>query len=298
MHRNLLPLTLFPMLACFPNTREDKDSRPPADADADTDSDTDADTDSETDTADVDRDGYSEADGDCDDTDDTVHPEAMEVCENGKDDDCDGGVNDVDAIGCVLFYVDGDADGYGAGEGECVCAAVDAFTTSAGGDCDDINAAVHPGATETYNGIDDDCSGVTDGLEACPTADVTVAYGGYWGDIEGVLVPGVITPATMDCWQSSLNIRVTTGCLTNVIASGSGATFCGGPAFLDPDVPYVDPSTPSSHGGSGFCIWAPAYSGEFEWGQIMIDGLITATLDSDQGSFSLAFTSCYTSGPP
>lgn len=38
-----------------------------------------------------------------------------------------------------------DADGYPAGE-----------------DCMDLNAAVHPGATEVWNGLDDDCDGVFD----------------------------------------------------------------------------------------------------------------------------------------
>jgi hypothetical protein len=47
--------------------------------------------------------------------------------------------------GCV----DNDNDKYGVGCG-------------AGPDCDDSNTAVHPGATEVCNGIDDDCNGQTD----------------------------------------------------------------------------------------------------------------------------------------
>jgi hypothetical protein len=46
-----------------------------------------------------------------------------------------------------------------------VCGAPDAdgdgYTTCAG-DCDDTRAAVHPGALESCNGLDDDCSGVVD----------------------------------------------------------------------------------------------------------------------------------------
>jgi Putative metal-binding motif len=43
-----------------------------------------------TETVDMDGDGYSVAQGDCDDTDPTVHPGAVEICNDGKDNDCDG----------------------------------------------------------------------------------------------------------------------------------------------------------------------------------------------------------------
>ncbi len=50
MYRNLLPLALLPVLACYPNTRAHADSDAPSDADTDSDSDTDTDADSDTDT--------------------------------------------------------------------------------------------------------------------------------------------------------------------------------------------------------------------------------------------------------
>jgi hypothetical protein len=60
--------------------------------------------------------------------------------------------------------VDDDGDGY----------------TENGGDCDDANPAIHPGAVEYYNTVDDDCNGIVD--------DGTEGYdddGDGWTEIEG-----------------------------------------------------------------------------------------------------------------
>ncbi len=95
---------------------------------------------------------------DCDDGDSSIYDGAPELC-NGVDDDCDGVVDDG-----LLFqdwYVDGDADGYGAGEATNTCAQPPG-TVLDHTDCDDIDAAVNPGATEVCNGIDDDCDGQID----------------------------------------------------------------------------------------------------------------------------------------
>ncbi|MBK7964632.1 MAG: T9SS type A sorting domain-containing protein [Bacteroidetes bacterium] len=96
--------------------------------------------------------------GDCDDLNPAVNPGATEVC-NGIDDDCNG-LSD-DGLTFLDYYVDGDGDGYGAGAATSSCVAIPGSVLVAG-DCDDLNPAVNPGATEVCNGIDDDCNGLSD----------------------------------------------------------------------------------------------------------------------------------------
>ncbi|MCA9491171.1 MAG: hypothetical protein KC621_14675 [Myxococcales bacterium] len=142
----------------------DSDSDADSDADADSDSDSDADTDTDTDIdadtdtgavcIDADGDGAGEGcvEPDCDDADPSRSPFASEVC-NEVDDDCDGEV-DEDLI-VPTWSVDLDGDGYGA---EVVaCDDPDGPGSELPGDCDDADPRRHPGATETCDGIDDDC---------------------------------------------------------------------------------------------------------------------------------------------
>ena len=87
----------------------------------------------------------AEAGGDCNDTDPAVNPAATETCGNGKDDNCNGSENEVDAIGCLRYYPDLDSDGYGTGEGRCLCAAIWDYSAKNPGDCDDLDPAMSPG---------------------------------------------------------------------------------------------------------------------------------------------------------
>jgi hypothetical protein len=88
----------------------DADGDADADADADGDADADADSDADTDPVDVDDDGdgFTELEGDCDDTDRRVNPDAEEVCNDGVDNDCDGGPGDCALNGTIdLSAADG-----------------------------------------------------------------------------------------------------------------------------------------------------------------------------------------------
>lgn len=70
---------------------------------------------------------------DCDDSDASVYSGAPEVCYDGINQSCDGTDDDCDDDGYPLID-----------------------------DCNDIDAAIHPGAVEGNNGVDDDCDDLID----------------------------------------------------------------------------------------------------------------------------------------
>ncbi len=103
--------------------------------------------------------GFVDQGGDCDDDEPEVHPEAEELC-NGRDDDCDGLADD----GVLLdWYPNSDGDGWGDDDSWVQdCASPGDDWVNQGGDCDETNPEVHPGAEEICDGDDDDCDGRAD----------------------------------------------------------------------------------------------------------------------------------------
>ena len=104
---------------------------------------------------------------DCDDSDAGVSPAATEVCDGSDvDEDCDGNSDDddasVDPATQTLGHVDDDGDGYGdATDAGALYCALPSGVVADGTDCDDGDAAIHPGATEICDGADNDCDAST-----------------------------------------------------------------------------------------------------------------------------------------
>jgi len=118
-------------------------------------------------------DGYAETGGDCDDDDEAINPDADETCD-GVDDDCDGWIDDddPDLIGALSAYIDSDGDGYGADGTAVARCRMDSGYATEGGDCDDTSAAISPLATDTCDGVDNDCSDYADDGGDCPCSVV------------------------------------------------------------------------------------------------------------------------------
>ncbi len=172
-------------------------------------------TDSWSVTVSYDRDGDG-ADGaewggdDCDDRSADVNPSAAESCTTGFDDDCDGVTNEQDAVDCITFYRDADADGYGDGtDGACWCSATTDYAMVSGTDCDGGDPTVNPSGSETCDGVDEDCNGTVDDGLPTYTYYADVDADGFGDDATAVTacaVPSGVVTTGGDCDDAELNV--------------------------------------------------------------------------------------------
>ncbi len=110
--------------------------------------------------------GYVANDDDCDDTDNTVYPNAPELCD-GKDNDCNGTIDD--GAGTITYYQDADGDGFGNASVTTVACAPPPGYVGNDDDCDDTDNTVYPNAPELCDGKDNDCNGtIDDGAGSIP----------------------------------------------------------------------------------------------------------------------------------
>ncbi len=150
---------------------------------------------------DFDGDGYATG-VDCDDTDGLINPGAVELCD-GVDNDCSGVVDD-DADDAETFYADADSDGYGDPAAAVVACAAPSGTVADATDCDDTDDAIHPGADELCNDVDDDCDGTIDEDDAidAPTWYIdsdSDGYGAEGSDVVQCLAPAQGAEQGGDC---------------------------------------------------------------------------------------------------
>ncbi len=121
--------------------------------------------------------GYVADSTDCNDTDAAVNPGAMEVCDSGLDNDCDGASDDADSDVVTLTgsesWPDADSDSYGDESASSTWSCtVPSGSVENDDDCNDSDAGINPGATEIADdGIDQDCSGADEVTTSGTDAD-------------------------------------------------------------------------------------------------------------------------------
>jgi hypothetical protein len=106
--------------------------------------------------------------GDCDDADPRVHPAGTETCD-GRDNDCNGQVDDPSMFDYDTYFADTDGDTYGDPANTTDACSQPAGYVNDDTDCDDADATVYPGADEdggtgsgVADGVDNDCDGAID----------------------------------------------------------------------------------------------------------------------------------------
>ena len=134
--------------------------------------------------ADEDHDGY-DACADCDDSNPAAGELGDEVC-NRLDDDCDGLIDEDDpdlaSDPAARFYADADGDSYGDDDALLIACETPPDSATRGGDCDDANRSVHPGAAETCDDVDEDCDGAIDDNATDASTWYADADGDTYGD--------------------------------------------------------------------------------------------------------------------
>ncbi len=194
--------------------------------------------------------GYVATNDDCDDTDAAVNPSASELCSTAYDDDCDGAINESNAVGVVTWYEDNDADGYGNASSTisaCPDPTPGGYVLDAT-DCDDTDGAINPAANEVCDlDVDNDCDGVADDLDPSTTGEPT-----WYADTDNDGY-GDLNSTTKKCDMPSTHEANSTDCDDTKAAVNPGAPEtcstaydddCDGMANEDdaPDAPdwYID----------------------------------------------------------
>ena len=167
----------------------------------------------------------------------------IETC-NGLDDDCDGLVDEGVQI---TFYADADGDGYGNVSISVLACSQPSGYVSNHADCNDSDAAIHPGATETCDNFDNDCNGLIDDVGPNAIDNIPPV----------ITCPANQTVAANSNCGSSVGIRVLVSKTDNCTAS-SGITESQTPAAFTPlsghnDVKTVTLTANDGHGNTSIC---------------------------------------------
>jgi len=163
---------------------------------------------------------------------------APELCD-GKDNDCNGAVDD--SVVMQVYCEDKDGDGHGV-TGHTTkmdCAPSEGFGDCKG-DCDDLSADIYPGAPEVCNGYDDNCNNMAD-------EGVRPTCGTGWcqrvaATCTSTCVPGTPIAETCNAYDDDCD---------GVLDNGTDAELCGASGLACVNGRCVSTSGGGSGGTSG-----------------------------------------------
>ena len=139
----------------------------------------------------------------------------------------------------LIVYLDSDSDGYGDDANSIVdssCVIPDGYSIY-NGDCDDNNAAVHPYAIDSCNGIDDNCDGVIDPLSTFYADADADGYGNSSDSIIDCVAPDGYVANNNDCNDANPDINPGAAELCNNVDDNCNGAIDGGLVFT---TYYVD----------------------------------------------------------
>jgi len=116
--------------------------------------------------------GYVLFNTDCNDTNASINPSSIELC-NSIDEDCDGLIDN--GLIFTTYYSDNDYDGFGINPEISSCTELGLGFSENNFDCNDNNSNQNSLAIEICNNEDDDCNGMVDN---------GVSFNNYYGDID------------------------------------------------------------------------------------------------------------------
>ena len=146
---------------------------------------------------------------DCNNSNANISPNATELC-NGIDENCNNLIDD--GLAFTNYYIDSDSDGYGAGAAINSCSNPGAAYSTNNTDCNNSNSAIRPNASETCNGIDDNCNASIDEGLLFSNYYLDVDSDGYYNSfINACSSPGVnysiVVGILGDCNDNNSNIN-------------------------------------------------------------------------------------------
>ena len=220
--------------------------------------------------------GYSIEIGDCDDTDASVNPDGLELCDDGLDNDCNGSIDDGQ-----LWYFDGDEDGFGDITNTLITCTPSALWIENSEDCDDTDASINPDGIEILlDGIDQDCDGSDrmypyEGTEQFTFAEGVTATNQYECVLEWDVTGVASTSTCIDCtfaFDLTMTYDSTSLSSSTCSAAAQDETFTYG---------YVE-----DYDGSGNAAVMIYDDTNQEWGPWIEESDGTSTIDFDGVQFT------------